>query len=133
MLYTCTSCVRHVRQWRHQKFFFMGASRGQNAFLRGQQSRKTKQNKTKKKPEFSIQWKILRKAKPYCNVTKRCNLCIMEKYFIICKPKMAMLIKRSELTDTCSHTAKFKLKTIPAKHKMQNAMSSFQSRVNHSR
>ena len=26
-------------QWRHQKNFFVGASRGQNAFLRGQKSK----------------------------------------------------------------------------------------------
>jgi hypothetical protein len=38
---------------------------------------------------FSIRWKILKRAKSYCNASKRCNLCIWEKYFIICKPNVA--------------------------------------------
>lgn len=60
--------------------------------------------------DFVIKWKILRHAKPYSNIGKRCHLCTMEKYYIICHPKMATLNKRSELTCTCRHAAKFKLK-----------------------
>jgi len=36
--------------------------------------------------EFEIKWKILCRAKAYSNVSKRCNLCTAEKFFIICKP-----------------------------------------------
>ena len=60
--------------------------------------------------DFTIKWKILSHAKPYSNINKRCNLCTMEKFFIICHPKMATLNKRSELTSTCRHASKFKLK-----------------------
>ena len=31
--------------------------------------------------EFYITWKILAKAKPYTNLTKRCNQCTTEKLF----------------------------------------------------
>ena len=41
--------------------------------------------------EFDITWKILAKAKPYTNLTKRCNLCTTEKFFLICRPQMATL------------------------------------------
>ena len=56
---------------------------------------------------FEIHWKILCHAKPYSNITKRCNLCLAEKYFIICKPEAASLNKRSELISKCRHQAKF--------------------------
>jgi len=59
---------------------------------------------------FTIRWKILRQARPYSNISKRCNLCNMEKFFIICHPEMSTLNSRSELVSTCRHAAKFKLK-----------------------
>jgi hypothetical protein len=62
--------------------------------------------------DFEISWKILRHAKPYSNVAKRCSLCIMEKFLIICKPAMASLNKRTELISTCRHAAKYKLRNF---------------------
>ena len=42
-------------------------------------------NLKQKNIEYSIKWKILKRAKSYSNiVSKRCNLCLWEKYFIIC-------------------------------------------------
>lgn len=60
--------------------------------------------------DFKIEWKILSHARPYSNISKRCSLCIMEKFYIICHPKMATLNKRSELTSACRHASRFKLK-----------------------
>ena len=40
------------------------------------------------------------------------NLCLWEKYFIICKPKMATLNKRNELVSACRHNKKFLLSNI---------------------
>ena len=34
-----------------------------------------------------IKWKILKKCKPYSNINKKCNLCVNEKFTIICKKK----------------------------------------------
>ena len=47
--------------------------------------------------DYSIKWKILSRAPQYNNKTKKCNLCIAEKLFIICKPNSASLNKRNEL------------------------------------
>ena len=33
------------------------------------------------KTDFAVSWKIMACAKPYSNITKRCNLCITEKFF----------------------------------------------------
>ena len=33
--------------------------------------------------DFNIEWEILREAKSYDNRAKRCQLCIMEKFYII--------------------------------------------------
>ena len=63
-----------------------------------------------KEQHFTIKWKILAKAKPYSNLTKRCNLCTAEKHFIITKPELATLNKRNELISTCRHRRKFILR-----------------------
>ena len=59
--------------------------------------------------DYSISWRILCHASPYSNKTKRCNLCIAEKYFIICKPEAATLNKRTELIGKCRHKDRFLL------------------------
>ena len=41
-----------------------------------------------------------------------CNLCLWEKHFIICKPKMSTLNNRSELIPNCRHSKKFLLTTV---------------------
>ncbi len=55
---------------------------------------------------YSIKWKILRKCKPYSSRTKRCNLCLHEKYIIICYPELSSLNSRNELISTCPHRKK---------------------------
>ena len=62
------------------------------------------------KKEFTVSWKILAKARAYSNLTKRCNLCLHEKYFIISNPQMATLNKRNELVSSCRHRRKDVLK-----------------------
>ena len=58
---------------------------------------------------YTIKWKLLKRAKPYNCASNRCKLCLWEKYFIICKPKMATLNKRNELVSACRHNKKFLL------------------------
>ena len=65
-----------------------------------------------KKVDYQITWKILKQAQSYNSATKRCNLCIMEKYFIMCKPSMATLNKRNELVTACRHATKHLLKNF---------------------
>ena len=38
------------------------------------------------KKDFWISWKIMTTAKSYNNLTKRCNLCSTEKFYILIKP-----------------------------------------------
>ena len=61
--------------------------------------------------KYNIKWKNIKQARSYSNVNKKCNLCLWEKYFIICHPNMATLNKRSELTSHCRHSKKFLLNT----------------------
>ena len=63
-----------------------------------------------KKEGYSISWKIIAKAKAYSNTTKRCNLCITEKFFILSNPQMATLNKRNELISNSRHRRKYILK-----------------------
>ena len=63
-----------------------------------------KQNK-----EFDISWKILAKARPYSNITKKCNLCTKEKYIIMFQPERASLNQRGGVIASCLHAGKFTL------------------------
>ena len=60
--------------------------------------------KLKRKQEnFDIHWSIKDKAKPFNPVSKRCRLCLKEKYYIIFQPEGASLNRRSEIFSSCRH------------------------------
>lgn len=64
-----------------------------------------------RKINYQIKWRKVKRARSYSNVSKKCNLCLWEKYFIICKPQMSTLNRRNELTSLCRHSKKFLLNT----------------------
>ena len=53
--------------------------------------------------DFDIQWKVIDRAKPFSPVTGVCNLCTLEKYYIIFKPEGATLNKNEEIYKPCIH------------------------------
>ena len=57
----------------------------------------------RKNLDFDIQWNIKGKAPPFNPVSRRCRLCLKEKYYIIFQPEGASLNQRSELFSTCRH------------------------------
>ena len=59
--------------------------------------------------QYSIDWKIMKQCKSYSNNTKRCNLCLHEKFLIIKHPENSSLNNRNELVSTCRHRKKFLL------------------------
>ena len=61
---------------------------------------------------FQIFWKILKHATSYNPVSERCNLCLWEKYFIICRPELATLNRRNELVSSCRHARKYLLSNL---------------------
>lgn len=61
------------------------------------------------KIDFSIKWSIIQRCKPYSNISKKCNLCLCEKFIIICHPEECTLNRRSELVSTCRHRKKYLL------------------------
>ena len=61
-----------------------------------------------KKP-FQIKWKILKKCKPYSNISKKCSLCLNEKFIIICKKELCSLNRRNELASSCPHRNRYVL------------------------
>ena len=67
-----------------------------------------------RKINYEIRWRKIRQARSYSNINKKCNLCLCEKYFIICKPEMSTLNQRNELTSICRHSKKFLLNTVLA-------------------
>ena len=61
---------------------------------------------------FSLTWKILKQAAPFNPASNRCNFCLWEKYFIICRADLASLNKRNELVTSCWHPRKFLLSSF---------------------
>lgn len=53
---------------------------------------------------FEIAWQTIARAKPYCSSNNRCNLCLTEKYIIICQPHWCTLNKRNEVVSICMPT-----------------------------
>lgn len=64
--------------------------------------------------DFNITWKVVADAKAYTSGSRRCGLCITEKYFIIFQPHMATLNDRRELVTTCRHRNKHLLSNCKA-------------------
>jgi hypothetical protein len=62
---------------------------------------------------YNIKWKILQYAQPYTPRTKRCNLCLSEKFHILKAEKINLLNSRSEIISTCRHKRKFLLSSAP--------------------
>ena len=62
--------------------------------------------------QHHITWKIIDKAHPDSPITKRCNLCVLEKYYILRHRDKATFNKRSELASSCRHALKFLLKNV---------------------
>ena len=56
--------------------------------------------------EHFISWRILSSHSPYNSSSKRCNLCLKEKFLIICRPQLSTLNKRNELVPSCRHRNK---------------------------
>ena len=64
------------------------------------------------KIDYDIKWRKVKRARSYSNINKKCNLCLWEKYFIICNLQMSSLNSRNELTSSCRHSKKFLLNTV---------------------
>ena len=64
-----------------------------------------------KKP-FQINWKILKKCRPYSNITKKCSLCLNEKLIIMCKKELCSLNRRNELASSCPHRNRYVLRNF---------------------
>lgn len=59
--------------------------------------------------QHSIKWKIVKKCRAYSSKSKKCNLCLYEKFIIVCHPNLCTLNSRNELISTCRHRRKYLL------------------------
>ena len=69
--------------------------------------------------DLSISWRVLSSSSPYNSSSKRYNLCLKEKFLIICRPDLSSLNKRNELVTSCRHRNKALLRnswTSPSSH-----------------
>ena len=52
---------------------------------------------------FTITWKKLENAKPFNPISKKCRLCLREKFHIMYRRENASLNKRNEVFNTCRY------------------------------
>ena len=57
----------------------------------------------KQKIPYKIDWQILARGRVFNPVSKKCRLCLLEKFYIMFKPETATLNDRSELYNTFRH------------------------------
>ena len=62
--------------------------------------------------EFYLKWSIAAYASPYRCGTRRCDLCLTEKYIIARAGQKNLLNKRTELISKCRHRNKYILKNL---------------------
>ena len=55
---------------------------------------------------YTLTWKIVRHAQPYSPRSKRCNLCLWEKYYILIADRRTNINSRTEIISTCRHKRK---------------------------
>ena len=55
---------------------------------------------------YKVDWRILMRSQSFNPSTKKCNLCLREKFCIIFRPEGATLNSRSEIFSTCRHRLK---------------------------
>ena len=80
-----------------------------------------------KMEDIKIEWSIIDHAIPYKNGTRKCNLCLTEKFHIITSP-LDLINKRSDLISKCRHENKFYLmnfKEVPHPPGLNNSFISF--------
>ena len=59
--------------------------------------------------QWDVKWKIQAKSNPYKCGTRKCNLCLTEKYEILRSDPNVTLNKRTEIANKCQHCFKHKL------------------------
>ena len=59
--------------------------------------------------EFNLKWSIAAYATPYRCGTRRCDLCLTEKYIIARATQNSLLNKRTELISKCRHFKELKV------------------------
>ena len=61
---------------------------------------------------FSLEWDIIDRAPPFNPTTRKCRLCLKEKYHIMFSRDGASLNERSEVFSTCRHRLKDLLSSV---------------------
>ena len=62
--------------------------------------------------DFHLKWEIAAFSSPYKCGTRRCDLCLTEKLFIVRADPLILLNKRTELISKCRHRNKFTLAKV---------------------
>ena len=96
--YTGLSEPPFQQRYQNHKADFTHAKNRNNTALAGHIWSLKDQNQ-----DFNLKFEILKKARAFNPINKKCMLCLYEKYMILFNPDGATLNKRSEFFSSCRH------------------------------
>ena len=67
---------------------------------------------------FSIKWDIVKESTPYQCGTRKCDICLSEKMFILLADPKHTINKHTELMQKCRHVNKYKLSNVGGKYSL---------------
>jgi len=74
-----------------------------------------------KEQNCEINWSIIRRSSPFKAGSRKCNLCLWEKFHIMKGKNDDLLNERNELINKCRHVDKFLLKNYKSRRRRVNA------------
>ena len=72
-----------------------------------------------KKQNFKIKWSVIRRSTQYKTGSKKCNLCLWEKFSIMTGDTDKLLNEQNELITKCRHADKFLLKNYKSRRRVR--------------
>ena len=61
---------------------------------------------------YDLSWNIIDRAKKFTPTSKSCNLCTLERFYLLCRKDFYTLNKNLEFGDECLHKRFLKLSTV---------------------
>ena len=102
------NCLDVLTEFLCKKFH--AASPGQSEV--SEKTRCSNHKSSFRDPNKRLSTELSKPAALFIPTLNRCNLCLWEKYFIICRADLASLNKRNELVTSCRYARKFLLSSF---------------------
>ena len=105
--YTGATCQTFKKRWDSHRFDVRHIEKRNSSRLSGHIWDIKDQNLN-----YEIDWKLIDRAASYNPITRKCRVCLKEKYYIMYHRDDSSLNKRHEIFNTCRHRTQKLLKNL---------------------